>query len=160
MLVMFIRVKLQRMDIKQTVRFYGSAKKNSSIEGRKIFQDVIKSKNIHFLGYVSDEDYLYHISSVDFVIVLTDMKYTLNCGSYEALSFEKPMLLGDTETIRGYFRKGAVYTDLDKESIIQSVDFLAANLKKLEGDAKLLKVELRSSWQQLFEKAEKQIEGL
>ena len=118
---------------------------------------IIKGKNIEFLGFVSEYDYMCHMNSVDFVVVLTDMEYTLNCGSYEAVSLAKPMILGRTNTIQNYFYQGAVYTNSDTEEIIDAVDNMIMNFDELKNKVILLKDDLINNWQDSYEIVEKKI---
>lgn len=85
--------------------------------------------NVIFTGFVSDDDFAKLMGSVDGVIVLTENEFTLNCGAYEALSLNKPLMLSNTLALRSYFKDLAVYSNLNsKEDIILGFE----KLKKLE----------------------------
>lgn len=108
--------------------------------------------NVHLEGFLSEKDYQILINSVDALIVLTDMDYTLNCGSYEGVELGKPLILSDTPTIRGYFSKGVTYTSYDKKSITDAISYTVSNLELLRRDIASLKPELNEDWKVRFEK--------
>lgn len=106
--------------------------------------------NIVFTGYLSEEDYQNLLYSADIVICLTKNEHTLTCGAYEGLSLGKPMILSNTETIRAYFFKGAVYADPDRDSIMKSTLACIADYDQLRKDGIELKDELESAWDKRF----------
>lgn len=117
-------------------------------------------KNVVFLGFVNDDDYFRYMKSVDAVIVLTSLDYTLNCGAYEAVSLGKPMILSDTETIRNYFEKGCIYTDLSASGIAHSLAMCKENVSRLNCEVRDLREKLSSDWFTSFEYVNKKIDQL
>ena len=116
-------------------------------------------KNIHLLGFVSDETYLNYLASVDFVVVLTNQEFTLNCGSYEAVVMGKPMLLSNTKTIRDYFCEGAVYADPNSQASIEhSLDLMKKEFITLKHGITTAKQTLGESWEAQFEYCLQKIE--
>ena len=67
--------------------------------------------NVHFTGFLADEDYWQLLRSADAIIDLTSKADCLVCGAYEALALGKPMLLSDNTASRELFGEGAVLTD-------------------------------------------------
>lgn len=74
---------------------------------------LIKSapQNVHFLGFLSREDFEALIVSCEGVIAFTrfDGIQLSVCG--EAVGAEKPMLISDTRTLRRQYPKGTVFVD-------------------------------------------------
>jgi glycosyltransferase involved in cell wall biosynthesis len=58
--------------------------------------------NVTFTGFLADPDYVALLGRADVVIVLTSDDDLLNCGAYEALALDKPLILSDTKAIREY----------------------------------------------------------
>lgn len=76
------------------------------------------SPKVVFTGFIDDNDFISLMAHVDGVIVLTKKEFILNCGAYEALSLNKPLLLSNTISLRSYFRNLAVYTNVSSCSDI------------------------------------------
>ncbi|UZE97973.1 glycosyltransferase [Alkalimarinus alittae] len=108
---------------------------------------IVVPKNVHLLGFVDEEQYQSLIKSVDIVMVLTDLEYVLNCGAYEAISVDKPLILSDTLTIRSYFKYGITYTKLDESSLVQSIKDSVNNKDKHSWDIIDNKIRMVSEWE-------------
>lgn len=106
--------------------------------------------NVTLTGFLSEPDYQSLLASADTLIIITDHEYTLTCGAYEAVSLEKPMVLGDTETLRNYFALGAVYTKSDIVSIADSLKLAKAAYEENSVSVKALKRTLIVSWNNQF----------
>ena len=104
------------------------------------------ASNIILLGFIDEKVYLKYLNSVDAVIVLTNQDHTLNCGSYESVCAEKPMVLSDFNVIKNYFYKGVIYSKLDSGSISNAIRQLISSKNKLNDDVKNIKKELQISW--------------
>ncbi|MBM9616843.1 glycosyltransferase [Desulfobulbus rhabdoformis] len=122
------------------MNFYISGKYSNKIKTKNI------CKNINLTGYVSEKEYISLLKNVDLVIVLTRREECLNCGAYEALSFEKPMILSNTKAIRDYFNNGVVYTDNDRDSIKKSLINAFDHQDVLKKDIAVLKKRLDDEW--------------
>ncbi|GAB6909884.1 hypothetical protein JCM12296A_57320 [Desulfosarcina cetonica] len=106
--------------------------------------------NYKFTGFLKDEDFISLLSSIDAVMVLTKHENTLTCGAYEALSFGKPMILSETNTIKSYFNKGAVYTNNSPRSIRSCVNELFKDFENLSKQAIILRKEIDKEWNSKF----------
>ncbi|MDB5047975.1 MAG: hypothetical protein JWO30_1046 [Fibrobacteres bacterium] len=62
-------------------------------------------------GFLSDRDYFALMAGCDAVMAVTHRAATLVCGGYEGAAMGKPLILGDSSALRGYFDAGCVYTD-------------------------------------------------
>lgn len=103
-------------------------------------------RNVSLTGFLDEQSYLELLTSADILLVLTNQEYILNCGSYEAVSLGKPMVLGDTATIREYFFKGAIYSRLDSQSLANNIQEAFIKKSTLEEEVRELKVELTNDW--------------
>ena len=57
-------------------------------------------------------------------MAVTDRAATLVCGGYEGAALGKPLILGNSQALRGYFDEGCVYTDgtaMDVEARIRAL---------------------------------------
>lgn len=108
-------------------------------------------KNITFTGFLSDEKYIALLHRVDLVIVLTSEENLLNCGSYEAVTLGKPMMLSDSVVIREYFCEGAIYVDNTTESIVSGLKKFATEKNDLISGVNQLKKKLERDWQKSFD---------
>lgn len=76
--------------------------------------------NIIFTGFMSEEEYVDMLFSVDGVIVLTTSDYTMLCGCYEAVSAEKPLITSKKEVLEDYF-SGAIFVENTSEDIARGI---------------------------------------
>lgn len=110
--------------------------------------------SIKLLGFVPEADYFGYLKSVDFTIIITSQEFTLNCGSYESVSAEKPMILSNTVTIKSYFNKGCCYIDPDKiPSIAGVIQNMTSNYDSLHAEVVQFKEENALSWRELYNSA-------
>ena len=121
------------------------------------------NENIHFLGFVTDEDYRGYLGSVDATIVLTDMAMTLNCGSYESVKAGKPQIVSNSSVIREWFRLGAVYVDAkDDVSIFHGIIDVIDRIDELKNQQVIMSEVLEQDWQRLdqnFRQVLKKVSG-
>ncbi|MDT8273338.1 MAG: hypothetical protein RRA35_09130, partial [Desulfomonilia bacterium] len=116
--------------------------------------------NVRLLGYVSEEEYVAMLNSVDATIDLTTREDCLVCGAYETVAVDKPQVLSETNALRSYFRAGAVYTDNTVSSLVDSIRVLIAEKDRLQQEARALKQVLQQEWEERRVALEKQIMGL
>jgi glycosyltransferase involved in cell wall biosynthesis len=67
--------------------------------------------NVHLTGFVPTDDYFGLLSAASAVMVLTTRDNTMQCGAYEALSLEQPIITSNWKILRDSFDAAAVYVD-------------------------------------------------
>lgn len=77
--------------------------------------------NIIFTGYISFEEYFKLISNANCILALTTEQDCLQSGAYEALSVNVPMVVSNTEALKKYFSKSAIYTDHNPVNIAKNI---------------------------------------
>lgn len=102
--------------------------------------------NVVLTGFLSEADYLDLLQSSDALIVLTTRENCLNCGAYEGVALEKPLILSDTQVIRAYFNTGVVYSQAHKQAIVSAIRALLADLVGKQQQVSTLKVKLGADW--------------
>jgi len=102
--------------------------------------------NIVLTGFLSEADYLDLLQSSDALIVLTTRENCLNCGAYEGVALEQPMILSDTEVIRNYFNKGIVYSKANKIALVDAIRTLLTTGANAQKQVSELKTELLCNW--------------
>lgn len=102
--------------------------------------------NIFLTGFLDDSDYVNLLHRSDFMIVLTTRDNCLNCGAYESVSLQKPIILSDTEALRSYFHSGVIYTRNDSLSIELAIKKMIENYAQMSGDIKGLKSKINKNW--------------
>lgn len=110
------------------------------------------SHDVVFTGFVSDEDYVSLLEYSDLVVVLTKKDFILNCGAYEAIAMDKPLILSDTPTLRRYFERAAIYCKPDPLSISSKILEASQDLNSLRNSQEERKRELEISWVDRFKK--------
>lgn len=67
------------------------------------------SKNVHFTGFVSNEEYDSLLREALLVVALTNRKDTMQRAGYEAIMRGVPVVTSDFEVLRNFFEDAAVY---------------------------------------------------
>lgn len=104
------------------------------------------SDNLHFMGRIPWDDFDSMLQSADAVIDLTTRENCLICGAYESVSVKTPMILSNTEALKTYFNKGAVYAENTKEGIVNAVIEFISKKNILKDEVSKLKHELQTGW--------------
>lgn len=113
--------------------------------------------NVKFTGYISEADYRGLMNSADIVLVLTTKNLILNCGAYEAVSANKPLVLSNTEILRNYFYCGVIFVDINPQSIAAGICDAWENRGYLTTSSRKLAVNLKRSWLEQFQLVENYI---
>lgn len=126
------------------------------------FKEALRGAPENFIptGFLSDEEYFALMNRVDAVIAITKRPATLVCGAYEAISLGKPILLGDSESLREYFDRGAVYTDSSPADIAAKVRRLIADLPRLREEIRALYADRTQAWEKRLDGLNRRIEDL
>jgi hypothetical protein len=114
--------------------------------------------NFVITGYLSDYEYFTLMSKCHAVMPLTVFPELLVCGGYEGVSLEKPLILGDTPTLREYFCKGAVFTKCTTDELSKAVVRIKEEYPFLKKDVVKLKEELLMEWPNRLQKFNQMLE--
>lgn len=97
-------------------------------------------------GFLSDAAYFDLMARCDAVLCVTSRPCTLVCGAYEAAALGKPMILGDTEALRGWFDTGALYTDGTAADLARLLGRLERELPALEAGVHIMRARREAEW--------------
>lgn len=128
----------------ENVKFYftGNFNKYSNV-------NLLKNNNIILTGFIPERDFVNLLFSVDAVMVLTTMEYTLLCGCYEAISASQILITSDTLTLRSLF-DGAIFVKNTGHSIANGVRYAFENKQKNIKNISILKNNMSESWEDQF----------
>ena len=104
------------------------------------------SEKVVFTGYLQELDYWSLLYSADLVMDLTVRENCLVCAAYEAISVGTPLILSDTEALRKYFYKGALFTANRSDEIRRSIWLGLKDVERLKGEICELRTELEKKW--------------
>lgn len=79
-------------------------------------------------GFLSENDFFAAMADCDAVMAVTRRQATLVCGGYEGAAMGKPLILGDSRALRGFFDAGCVYTDGSAADLEARIRGLLADL--------------------------------
>lgn len=140
-----IREIISACESVQGITFYFSGNFKKVID--KNTADYLAKKNIFFMGFLPEDHYISLMARCDAVCVLTIKEYILNCGAYEAVSLNKPLILSNTKTIRSFFSRGVVYVNpLDSESIRAGILNVVNAKDQLQKEVIEFKESERAEW--------------
>lgn len=114
-------------------------------------------KNIVFTGFLQEEDFIEILFSCDVVMDLTKRTNCLVCGAYEGVAAEKPLIISNTEVLRKYFYKGALYTNNTYKDLLEKINVANINKNLLKREIVELKNELIITWNNMKDEFEKLI---
>jgi len=117
------------------------------------WQDIVKSApaNVHFTGYVPDEEFYGLLEAAQAVMCLTTENHTFQSGASEALWLGKPIITSDWPILQRYFSEGTIHVDNTAESIRRAVITMRDDLPMFEARIRALQEERRREWQQKAE---------
>jgi glycosyltransferase involved in cell wall biosynthesis len=116
--------------------------------------------NVHFTGFISENEYIELINSSNILMVLTTQDHTLTCGAYEGISISKPLILSNTDALISYFNKGAIYTAPNRIDIKKSIQLALEKEENLKIEIKTLKKELIKDWEFRFNSLKEKIKNI
>lgn len=102
--------------------------------------------NVHFAGYLPDEEYYGLLQSVQMVMCLTTENHTHQSGASDALWMGTPIITSDWPVLRAYFHKGTIYTDNTAESLRQAVLRMQHSLPTYQAEVAALRGERQREW--------------
>lgn len=102
--------------------------------------------NVHFCGFLPEEEYWSLLQSADAVIDLTLMDNCLVCGAYEALALGKPMLLSNNCASVELFGSSAIFTDNTAPDIRRSLERLKIESTSLQSLVAQKRREFSDTW--------------
>lgn len=79
-------------------------------------------------GFLEEDRYFSLMAQSDAVMAVTNREATLVCGGYEGAALGKPLILGDSRALRGYFDAGCVHTDGTAADVEAKIRTLLADL--------------------------------
>ncbi|MGH9161837.1 MAG: glycosyltransferase [Vicinamibacteraceae bacterium] len=103
--------------------------------------------NVRLTGYLSDTAYEQLLQDADVVVDLTTRENCLVCGAYEAVALRKPLVTSDTSALRGYFRRGTIFTRHDPRSVADAIITALNRRAELGAEMGLLRQELVADWE-------------
>jgi glycosyltransferase involved in cell wall biosynthesis len=109
-------------------------------------------KNIILTDFLQQNDYLALLKDSDTVISLTYDNFTMQCGAYEAMAFEKPIVTSDWPVLKKYFSKGTVHIDNTAESIVKAIYKIKNNYTYYHKQIAILRKERVVTWNNEFNK--------
>lgn len=118
----------------------------------------IKTENVILTGYLSNQEYVSMLHSVDIVMDLTDIENNMVCGAYEGVAADKPLILSKKKVLVEYFNEGVIHTQNDAENITKSIQIAIKNIelfsKAINNLKKKRSREWRNQWKELLTKIE------
>jgi glycosyltransferase involved in cell wall biosynthesis len=100
--------------------------------------------NVHFTGYLPDDEFYGLMKAVHVVLGLTTEDHTLQSSANEALWLGKPIITSNWPLLRSCFNRGTVHIENTSQEIIQAVQEIAGALPSYqEGILELQKERLR-----------------
>lgn len=128
-------------------------------KGKEQQCDVIAG-NIVLTGFMSDDEFIRLLYSVDLVVDLTTRDNCLVCGAYEAVSAGVPMVLSDKDVLRNYFSDGALFCDNSTQDIADKITLALSQKDELSKQVGRLHISMDLSWSKQLQIFETQIKSL
>ena len=126
------------------VHFYVTGRPNEAARGLR----TNAPQNVHFTGFLPDEDYYALLRACDVVMCLTTRDNTMQRGACEALWLGRPIITSDWPLLRSYFRQGAVHVASRAREIREGVLRLRADLSRYEAEVRALQSAERQNWEE------------
>jgi glycosyltransferase involved in cell wall biosynthesis len=115
--------------------------------------------NVHFTGFLPDDEYIGLLRSVDAIMVLTKNNHTMQRGACEALWLGKPIITSDWPILRSYFHRGTMYVNNTADGIRQGILAMRQARPTMEEQISRLQQERRQEWSSLYRELTELLEG-
>jgi glycosyltransferase involved in cell wall biosynthesis len=102
--------------------------------------------NVHFTGYVPDEEFYGFFEAVQVVMCLTTENHTMQSGASEALWLGKPIITSNWPMLRGYFSQGSLHVNNTADEITRAVVTMRDSLPAFEKGIQDLRTEKMDEW--------------
>lgn len=110
-------------------------------------------------GFLEEDRYFALMAQSDAVMAVTDRAATLVCGGYEGAALGKPLILGNSQALRGYFDEGCVYTDGTAVDVEAGIRALMADLPGYREGIRRLYARRSAEWEGKLAELETILEG-
>ncbi len=117
-------------------------------------------ENFIITGFLTDERYFAMMQQCQAVMPLTRFPEVLVCGGYEAMSSGKPLLLGDSLTLREFYPQGALFTNCNPSDIAAKIRMIRDGFSLLEREIQELYFRRLAEWNQRFSSLEQTLTTL
>jgi glycosyltransferase involved in cell wall biosynthesis len=104
-------------------------------------------KNVHFTGWLPDQQYANLLRSATIVMVLTTRDHTMQRGAYEAMALEKPLITSDWPLLRRTFNRGTIHVDNTEVSITVGVETAVRNHQSMALEMQMLRRERNAEFE-------------
>lgn len=117
----------------------------------RLDSDLLDSapQNVVFTGFVSDQEFVDLLFSVDAVMVLTTSDACMLCGCYEAVSAEKPLITSDKEVLVEYFKE-ATFVNNTASGISDGIKNILKNIPDHAMRSTRMKSNIGKLWEVYF----------
>lgn len=110
-----------------------------------------KPDNLFITNYLSDTDYYSLMNQSDIVIAISTADATLVCGGYEAITLNKLLLTGNSNSLKSFYEDAAVYTDGSTNDLVEKIRHIIENKDELSSKIKALYIKREKEFAALIE---------
>lgn len=104
--------------------------------------------NVHFTGYLPDDEFYGLLDAVHVVMCLTTEDHTHQSGASEALWLGKPIITSDWPLLQAYFERGTIHVDNTAGGIRQALSIMERDLPIFEAEILSLRERRHCEWQE------------
>lgn len=115
--------------------------------------------NIIYTGYLDYSKYYELLSNAECILILSREDEILQCGAYEGLNANVPLVISDNTASREYFSDAAVFTKITPEEIKNAIDTAIANRIRIIENSKRIRAEREIEFNQLINTLIKRIKS-
>lgn len=142
------------MILGDSIKIYWTGKKS-----KKVIDEKTVPQNIVYTGYLEYDDYYRLISNADCLLLLTTEDDCLQCGAYEGLNANVPMVISDNKASREYFENSAIYTDITPSAIADSIIKAVENSDRLKINSQKIKEKREKDFDRIIQDLKLKIES-
>jgi glycosyltransferase involved in cell wall biosynthesis len=124
----------------ENIQLYITGRFNGKIRASSV------PKNVHFTGFLPNDDYFALLLTADVVMDLTFRENCLVRGAYEGIAAHKPLILSNKEALKSYFTKGCIYVNNTAIEIAEGILAAKRNIFELKYEIAQLGKKLSEDW--------------
>lgn len=120
----------------------------------------LRSPNVTFTGYLSNEEYAGLLRAASVVLVLTTRDFTMQRGGSEAVTVGRPLITSDWPVLRETFYKGTIHVPNTAADIAAAIEVVRAGEGQYRQEMAELAAERAERWEATRREIDAILDGL
>ena len=112
-------------------------------------KDIVENtpENVVLTDFLPNDMYAALVKESDVIVCLTKNNNTMQCGGFEALEAQKPLITSNWKVLKDYFSKGTIHINNTSQELVEALKKIRDNLTIYSKEIQTLRNEKRKEWE-------------